>query len=102
MNCDSSDFFGKEQRGSTGACQRCGIENVNKQNGIKSLYLMCLVDGEVTEWGSTTLFLLSHYQGMMAFDDKTASMPENRDRCNKSNNCVDACFVQSQLHPNFL
>lgn len=49
-------IFGEEQRGAAGACQKCSIENVNKQIGgkipllgEKSLYLMCLVGGEVTE-----------------------------------------------------
>lgn len=90
-------IFGEEQMGAAGACQKCSIENVNKQIEKKiSLFNVCLVGGGVTEWGASTFLSLSHYQGMRSLDyNKKALMPHNRDKSKEwqSDNCLQVCFV---------
>lgn len=74
-------IFGVEQMGAAGACQKCSIENVNKQIGKKKIssFNMCLVGGGVTEWETTTFLSLAHNQGIRSLDyNKKALMAQNR------------------------
>ena len=85
INVDSSDSLGDKQMEAAGVCLKCSNMNVNKQ--IEKSERISLFNtfgrwgaGMMTEWGTTTFFSLSRYQGMRSLDNNRKELMQQKQR----------------------